>query len=344
MRVHDCTLAVIAYLCVAMPSVATNAQAHSAAPDPRWQALFKRPAEIPSPADNPLTPEKIALGATLFADVRLSGHGNRSCASCHQPARAFTDGRRRARGLSGALLRRNTPPLWNLAWGKHFSWDGRALSLEAQVQIPIIAGDEMGGDWPTVVRRLAADSGLIPQFAAAFPQEPAVSQATIAKALASYVRSLVSPATRFDAWMQGNERALSAAEVRGFQLFTGKGACVLCHVGWRFTDDRFHDIGLLGNDAGRGAVPGGTPGLMAFKTPGLREVAHTAPYMHDGSRATLEAVMSHYAGGFIARPALATNMNRGLRLSGNERSDLIAFLRTLSNEKGPARAQQAGPD
>ena len=306
--------------------------------------MFKRPAEIPFPPDNPLTPEKVALGATLFTDPRLSGNSDRSCASCHRPARAFTDGRRRARAHAGTPLQRNTPSLWNLAWGKSFSWDGRASSLEAQVQIPIAAADEMAGDWPTILRRLEADAGLAARFAAAFPQEPAVSQTNIAKALASYVRSLVSPPTRFDAWIAGDPHALRPAEVRGFGLFTGKAACVLCHAGWRFTDDRFHDIGLAGKDRGQGAVIEGAPVLIAFKTPGLREAAHTAPYMHDGSRPTLAAVLGHYGGGFAARPSLAPHMNRALRLSAREKSDLIAFLRTLSNEKGPARTQQAGPD
>ena len=270
-------IALFACFCAATLSIASHAQAQGAPPDPRWRAMFKRPAEIPSPPDNPLTPEKVALGARLFADTRLSGNSDRSCASCHEPARAFTDGRQRARGHAGTPLKRNTPSLWNLAWGKSFSWDGRAPSLEAQVQIPIAAADEMAGDWPTILRRLEADAGLAARFAAAFPQEPAVSQATVAKALAAYVRSLVSPPTRFDAWIEGDAQALRPAEARGFGLFTGKAACVLCHAGWRFTDDRFHDIGLAGKDRGQGAVIEGAPGLIAFKTPGLREAgAHRA--------------------------------------------------------------------
>src|SRR5204863_3407839 len=137
--------------------------------------------------------------------------------------------------------------------------------------------------------RLEADNELVRQFRAALPEEPTASRDTVLEALASYVRSLVSPPTRFDAWIDGDAQALRLAEVRGFGLFVGKAGCVLCHVGWRFTDDRFHDIGLRSPDGGRGAMAGGTPGLRAFKTPGLRELAHTAPYMHDGSLATLEA-------------------------------------------------------
>jgi cytochrome c peroxidase len=296
--------------------------------------MFERPTmPPPAPADNPMTKAKIALGAKLFADSRLSGRGQRSCATCHRPELAFTDRRRKARAVSGEPLRRNTPSLWNLAWSKHYFWDGRAASLEAQVRSPIEAVDEMAGDWPTILARLAADSDLTAQFRMAFPDEPSASQGTVTNALAAYVRSLVSPTTRFDTWIGGDAKALSAAEVRGFRLFTGKAGCVLCHAGWRFTDDRFHDIGLPGKDPGRGAVPGGAPGLSAFKTPSLRELTHTAPYMHDGSLPTLAAVLAHYSGGFVRRPSLATNMNRQLRLSAQEKADLIAFLGTLSSKK-----------
>ncbi len=336
--------AIVALACLLLASVPPPLEAQGSDIEALWKEKFKRPAPPPpSPPDNPITPDKVALGAKLFSDARLSGNGRRSCASCHRPEWEFTDGRRRALALSGAPLRRNTPPLWNLAWGKHFFWDGRAPSLEAQVGMPIEEAQEMGGDWPEILRRLGEDADLAARFRATFPEEPSIAQATVLEALASYVRSLVSPPTRFDAWIEGDAQALRPTEVAGFRLFIGKAGCVLCHVGWRFTDDRFHDIGLAGSDGGRGAVPGGTPGLMAFKTPSLREVAQTAPYMHDGSLPTLEAVIGHYAGGFVRRPSLATNLSRDLRLSAREKSDLIAFLRTLSSEKVPTRAKRAGP-
>jgi cytochrome c peroxidase len=310
------------------------------AADP-WRALFQRPATPPpAPADNPMTPDRVALGARLFADPRLSGDGRRACASCHRPERAFTDGRRRALGLSGAPLRRNSPTLWNLAWSKHYFWDGRAASLEAQARGPIEAADEMGGNWPTILARLEADADLARQFRGTFGNEAPISQDTVVKALAAYVRSLVSPPTRFDAWIAGDAGALTAAEVRGFRLFTGKGGCVLCHAGWRFTDDRFHDIGLRSGDPGRGAVPGGTPGLGAFKTPTLRGLTRTAPYMHDGSLPTLAAVVNHYAGGFVRRPTVAPTLNRTLRLSTQEKADLVAFLQALSGETAPPRSKR----
>ncbi len=314
-------------------SVALGQSANVAAP---WRSFFQRPTgPPPAPPDNAATPDKIALGARLFADPRLSGSGQRSCASCHEPRRGLTDGRRKARAASGGDLQRNTPALWNLAWSRHYFWDGRAPTLEAQVRAPIEAPEEMGGDWPAILARLEADADLAERFRAVFVDEPPVSREAVVKALAAYVRSLVSPPTRFDAWIEGDARALSAAEVRGFTLFTGKAGCVLCHAGWRFTDDRFHDIGLPGKDPGRGAVPGGTPGLGAFKTPSLRELAHTAPYMHDGSLPTLAAVLAHYSGGFVRRPSLAPNMKRDLRFGAQEKADLAAFLRTLSSEKTP---------
>jgi len=340
----------LSLLAGSLPPPATAQNPDVAGP---WRQMFRRPdGPPPASADNPLTPDKIALGARLFSDVRLSGNGARACTSCHQPARAFTDGRRRALGLWGTRLRRNTPSLFNLAWGKHFFWDGRAPSLETQVGMPIIEPQEMGGDWPSILRRLEADSELVGQFhkafpgtfPAAFPGHTTISREQVVQAVASYVRSLVSPPTRFDAWIQGDGNALGAAEVRGFGLFVGKGGCVLCHVGWRFTDDRFHDIGLASPDAGRGAVPGGMPGLAAFKTPGLRELELTHPYMHDGSLTNLTAVVNHYAGRFVRRPSLAPHINRRLRLTAQEKASLVAFLRTLSSSAGPAHAKRTGPN
>lgn len=149
------------------------------------------------------------------------------------------------------------------------------------------------------------------------------------KALAAYEASLVSPPTRFDRWVEGDDAALDATEKDGFAIFVGKGGCVSCHGGWRFTDDQFHDIGLLTDDPGRAGIATGNGGIAAFKTPGLRLVSKTGPYMHDGSKATLADVVQHYAGGLTVRPSLAPNVVRDLRLDARERAVLIAFLRTL---------------
>src|SRR2546423_7706882 len=172
-------VAVVALLCALTLIVASGPGAQGRDVEAVWRQMFKRPATPPpSPSDNALNPEKVALGARLFADQRLSGGGKRACAGCHRPERAFTDGRRRALALSGAPLRRNTPSLWNLAWGKHFFWDGRASSLETQAGMPIEEPQEMGGDWPTILHRLEADDEPVRQFREAPPGEATNSRDT----------------------------------------------------------------------------------------------------------------------------------------------------------------------
>lgn len=323
---------------VAATAAAVAQAAFAQAPDlmPVWRQLFAQPATPPpSLAASPAAEARIALGRDLFRDPRLSGDGDRACATCHQPRRAFTDGRARAAAKDGSALLRNTPALYNLAWGKAFYWDGRAPTLEAQAALPIEHPREMAGDWPTIVSRLAADATLARRFDSAFSERPAIRRDTILLALAAYERSLVSPPTRFDRWIAGEAGALTDEEIAGFRLFTGRAGCVGCHSGWRFTDDRFHDIGLPSRDPGRGGIPGGRAGLAAFKTPSLREIRWTAPYMHDGSKADLDAVLDHYAGGAVVRPGLSTNMVRGLTLSRGERRRLLAFLATLSSAAPP---------
>lgn len=305
------------------------------APADVWRGIFARPDDIPSPADNPLTAEKISLGRSLFFDKRLSGNGQRSCASCHDPARGFSDGFAKGRGRDGENLLRNTPSLWNLAWGKSFYWDGRKSSLEAQARVPIEHPNEMGGTLDKIASSLRQVEAYRTQFRQAFPPTGDISPSTILQAIASYERSLVSPQTRFDRWIGGDQTAITVAEHRGFQLFVGKAGCLACHGGWRFTDERFHDIGLETPDLGRGALPDPDgPRASRFKTPSLRELNHTAPYMHDGSQISLDQVIAHYAGGFVDRPSLAANIVRSLSLNRRERDDLVAFLGTLSSANG----------
>lgn len=309
-----------------------------------WRTLLARPPAPPPPASPQAAAQfaaQAALGRALFRDPRLSGNGDRACASCHQPAHAFTDGRPRAAARDGGDLARNTPSLYDQAWGKAFYWDGRAASLEAQAVVPITHPREMAGDWTTIVGRLSTDPAMAQQFHWAFASAPPaiippIQPATIVAAIAAYERTLMSPPTRFDRWLGGDDTALDATEIAGFRLFAGRAGCIGCHSGWRFTDDRFHDIGLDTPDPGRGAIPaGGVPGLQAFKTPSLREVRWTAPYMHDGSKPTLATVLDHYAGGFVARPGLSSNMIRGLQLSAEDRAALVAFVWTLSSPTMP---------
>jgi cytochrome c peroxidase len=299
------------------------------------KALFRRPAAVPFPADNPFSEKKRALGEALFHDKRLSIDGSLACASCHERGKGFADGKVQGRGVPGRPLKRHTPTLWNLAWSSPVFWDGRARSLEEQVAGPIESPDEMAMPLGVLLTRLAADPATARAFAEAFPEAPRVDAANLAKAIATYERTFVSPDTRFDRWIAGDEHALTRGEIAGFALFTGKAQCVKCHSGFAFTDYAFHDIGLPGDDRGRGAVLRLEAAEHAFKTPGLREIGRSAPYMHDGSLATLDDVIRHYVNGVVERPTLSKDLTRGLALSDAERADLIAFLGTLSSEGEP---------
>ena len=274
---------------------------------------------------------RAALGQDLFRDPRLSGDGTMACATCHDPEQGFTVAVPKAIGRGGKPLLRNAPSLWNAGWGKSYFWDGRAASLEEQAKGPLTAADEMAGRFEDMIARLGDDTAMARRFAEAFPATPAISEEAILGALAAYERTLVSPGTRFDAWVEGEDGALTDQEKRGFDLFVGRAGCAGCHGGWRFTDDGFHDIGLPGPDPGRGAVPGGVPGSPQFKTPSLRELERTAPYMHDGSLPTLRDVLNHYSGGLTVRPSLDSGIVRNLELDEAEKAALIAFLGTLSS-------------
>jgi cytochrome c peroxidase len=307
-----------------------------------WRRAFARPAAAPAPPDNPTTPEKVALGRRLFSDPRLSGSNGVACSTCHQPELSFSDGIARRAGLQGEPLARRTQSLWNVAWGRTFFWDGRARSLEDQTAFPIENRHEMGGNLAQSAQELSLDANMRANFAEAFPAESnPVSPDTIAKALAAFERTLVSPPTRFDRWVAGDDRALTTDEFGGLKLFTGKAGCVSCHTGWRFTDDAFHDIGLAEGtppDLGRGGILGLRAVDHAFKTPSLRERIWTAPYMHDGSLAGLEDVVAHYVGGITRRPTLSRDLKLDLLLSPDEMGQLVAFLATLSSEDPPRPA------
>ena len=306
-------------------------------PSPQFllRATFARPASIPYPGPTPPTPEQIALGQRLFNDPRLSANGQFACSTCHDPELAFTDGVIRGKGVPGQPLARHTPALWNLAWAETLFWDGRAASLEDQAKGPIENPLEMAQPITIGATKLAADPELVAAFAHAFPADPHVTPETIVKALADYERTLVSPPTRFDRFIGGDDAALSASEQNGLALFTGRAKCVSCHSGWAFTDRAFHDIGLPTDDLGRGAVIGLDAVDHAFKTPSLRELAWTAPYMHDGSLATLDDVVRHYESGGIPRASRSPDLPHDLTLTDDERRDLVAFLGSLSSERPP---------
>jgi cytochrome c peroxidase len=304
--------------------------------------LFARPIGVPHPVDNPPVPAKIALGERLFNETRLSGNGKVACATCHNPALAFADGTPVSHaGATGVALRRHTPALWNLAWAPRLFWDGRAESLEDQAGFPISHPDEMASSPEEAARRLAADPSYRAAFEAAFPGEVSITGEHVLKAIAAYERTLVSAPTRFDRWVAGDEKALTASERRGFAIFTGKGQCINCHTGFAFTDHAFHDIGLPSGDLGHGPIAALAAANHAFKTPGLHELAWTAPYMHDGSLATLEDVIRHYESGGVVRPTRSQDMPGPFALAETERADLVAFLETPSSEDPPKASTEA---
>lgn len=294
------------------------------------KAQYQRPKSVPHPKSNPYTPAKVQLGHQLFFDARLSGPGNVSCATCHNPGLAWGDGQSLGTGWSGNRLGRRTPTILNLAWAEMLFWDGRAESLEEQALGPIQNPEEMAMTLPNLVTTLRDIPGYRSAFAKAFPGEP-ISPATIGKALATFQRTVVSATAPFDRWIAGEENAIDAAAKRGFVTFNTKARCSSCHGSWRFTDDSFHDIGLPDDDLGRAKVVPGIDLLRhAFKTPTLRNVVERAPYMHNGSKRTLHDVIMHYNGGFERRPSLSADIRR-LNLNGSDFEDLIAFLQTLSS-------------
>lgn len=317
-----------------------TAAAQSVAPggagvDPRsLLSDYQRPAKIPAPKTNPSTPEKVALGRMLFFDPRLSGSGVISCGSCHNPALGWSDALPKGLGHMGGRLGRHTPTIIDVAYGEPYFWDGRAATLEDQAKGPLTSAAEMNMPADNAVGRLRSIPGYVDAFEHAFPGR-GVSLDTFAAAVAAYERTVISGSAPFDKWVEGDEQAVSAAAKRGFVLFNGKANCAACHSGWRMTDDGFHDIGLPGNDRGRAAV---APGIVqlehAFKTPTLRNINQRAPYMHDGSVATLAAVIDHYDHGFEHRDSLDSQVH-ALNLTADEKADLLAFLDTLTSADTP---------
>ena len=275
---------------------------------------------LPVPEANPLTAEKIDLGRRLFHDRRLSRDRTISCASCHDPKRAFSSPQPVAVGVFGRVGRRNAPALINRGYGRGFFWDARIATLEEQVLKPIEDPNEM--DLP--VAEAAARVGLSPT--------------ALSHALASYVRSILSGNSPYDRYINGDRSALSETQQAGLRIFRGKGNCTACHVGPTFSDERTHNTGAAWrngrlHDEGRFIVTGKTEDRGAFKTPTLRDVARTAPYMHDGHLATLDEVVKFYDEGGRANPNLDPEI-RPLRLTTAEKQAVVAFLKRLSGASG----------
>lgn len=271
---------------------------------------------MPIPDTIPVTAEKVEMGRRMFFDRRLSADGTVSCASCHQPDRAFSDPRPVSIGVFGRRGHRNAPTLINRGYGRVFFWDGRTTTLEDQVKRPIENPLEMGAS----VAGAAARVGQRP--------------VDLVNSLASFVRSILAGNSNFDRFVSGDRTALTDEELRGLGVFRGKGNCTACHSGPTFSDESFHNTGVAFRngrfiDDGRLGVTGLTQDRGAFKTPTLREVSATAPYMHDGSVSTLAGVVDFYDRGGVPNPALDPGI-RPLRLTNAEKRSLSAFLGSLS--------------
>jgi len=294
------------------------------------KAAYRRPQSIPFPPDNQYSPEKATLGKMLFFDARLSRDQNLSCASCHNPSFGWEVPLAKAIGAGAKPLGRSAPTVVNLAWTPHLFWDGRADGLEAQARGPIESKMEMDTPLAKVVERLKGVGDYVKAFDRAFPGE-GLNEANVLKAIGTYERTLVSPKSPFDRWVDGDKKAISDSAARGLALFSGKALCASCHSGWSFSDGKFHDIGLPSDDVGRFAVTRKSEDRFAMKTSGLREIFERAPYMHDGSLKTLEAVVAHYAAGGMERPTRSP-LIKPLNLTEQEQTDLVAFMKSLTSK------------
>lgn len=339
---------------LALVLVAVAACAAEPAAPATWQ--WQLPAQFPAPrvpTDNPMTADKVELGRYLFFDARLSGNGTQACASCHDPARAFTDGNQVPLGSTGEPGVHNAMSLVNVAYNSSSTWSHDVRPLEEQARLPMFgtAPVEMGVVESEALARIADEAVYVDLFAAAFPGEP-ITIDNVTRALASFERTIISGDSRFDRFVAGDVSALDASEQRGLALFeSDRLGCTHCHGGFNLASSYDH-VGMpaggqvqlfntgLYNVDGRGGYPAGDQGLIEvtgepgdmgrFRAPTLRNIAVTAPYFHDGSAPTLDAVIDHYARGGVASP-LASPFITGFTLTDAERADLLAFLGALTD-------------
>jgi cytochrome c peroxidase len=283
---------------------------------------------VPVPDDNPMTAEKISLGKQLYFDGRLSADNKVSCASCHDPAKGFSNGERFATGVEGKKGGRSAPTVINTAYGSLQFWDGRAKSLEDQALGPIQNPIEMNMTLDAVIKKLNGIDGYKTQFKKVFGTDGVTSDG-IAKAIAAYERTVISGNAPYDKFKAGDTKALSESAQRGMKLFFGKAHCSACHAGPNFTDNSYHNVGVGMDqkdfDKGRADISKLSGDTGAFKTPTLREIAKSGPYFHDGSAKTLEDVINHYAKGGIASEWLDEEIFN-IKIAPAEKADLVKFL------------------
>jgi len=321
-----------------------SVQPYVATPNPiKIPKLFEDNILAPIiPTDNPQTVQGIALGKKLFFDPILSINNSVACANCHAPEHAFTDSDRFSDGVNGVLGKRNSMPLFNLAWNydDRFFWDGNTFSLEHQAFVPVTDPIEMNSMWHQVASKLQQHPEYPELFKQAFGT-PIIDSSYVTKAIAQFERTLISSNSKFDNYLLGNIE-LSPEERNGFNIFMdeAKGDCFHCHGSDKnplWTDNKFHNNGLdtAFSDLGLGAVTGDPADNGKFRSPSLRNLAFTAPYMHDGRFATLDDVINHYSEGLQNSPTIDPLMKQvaqgGVGLSASEKSDLKAFLLSLSD-------------
>lgn len=295
--------------------------------------------EVPIPEDNPMTPAKVELGRRLFFEKRISGDGSLSCATCHDPRRGYSNARQYGIGIGGRIGGRNVPTALNAAYSDTQFWDGRAKSLEEQARGPMLHPAEMGATEAHVLSTLGADPAYRASFRKVFGPGK-ITLDRVVKAIATFERTLLSGNSPFDRWFFGEEKnAISPAARRGFEIFKTKGNCVKCHLADSFSapffDNKFHNVGVGSDDSpphiGRQKYSRRARDWGKFKTPTLRDISKTAPYMHDGSINTLEEVIDYYDKGGLANRNLDPDLKL-LKLSKSEKGDLLAFLKTLDGD------------
>ena len=305
-------------------------------PTPYELNIFEKFPELPVPEDNPLTVEGVELGRMLFYDPILSGDSTQSCSSCHIQEFAFSDNRRFSVGVDNKAGNRNSMPIINSGWYNNFFWDGRANSLEEQALDPVKNPIEMHGSWEIAIKRIKASDIYPSLFDKAFNQTR-ISKELVVKAIAQFGRTLISDNSKYDKVLR-KETSFSEAELRGLNLFfTEKADCFHCHGNILFSDAAFHNSGLdeFPNDYGLEHRTKYRRDRGKFKTPTLRNLVFTAPYMHDGRFSTLEEVIDFYSEGVKDSPTIDPLMKYvergGVQLSEEEKSDLLAFLMTLTD-------------
>lgn len=289
-------------------------------------------AQIPD--DNPITPEKVALGKKFFWDKRWSASGTVACASCHRPDHGWSDPRRFSIDFEGKPTPRHAPTLVNRLFSDQQHWSGLRASLEEQAGLDVNKTDEK------VMAQLGSIAEYRREFRAAFGRD--FDAAGVAQAIAAYVRTIVSGDSPYDRFQAGDTRAMSESAQRGLRLFEGKAMCSRCHAGFNFTGESYRNIGvgMTGGepDLGRYTVTGDDADRGAFKTPTLRDVATRGPYMHDGSEKTLEDVVAYYDRGGVKNQWLSTDM-KPLALTAQERADLVEFMKALTGRIDPEVAR-----